>query len=150
MNPTDSQSSIVNPKYDPCRPFKEGDLVRMREVNGFPPCDRNHCAFLKEGEIGELGKKVKGNDFEVFFSLWKNKIIDSAYFELVAPAEENGDRFFLHRSIGLYDSRYEIYHGSYRDATFVCSFSDKFFTKEKAEEEIAILCSLHQQPAKEN
>ena len=68
MNPTDSQSSIVNSQSqcDPCRPFKEGDLVRMREVNGSPPCDRNHCVFLKEGEIGELGKKTKATTLKCF------------------------------------------------------------------------------------
>ena len=152
MNPSNSQSSIVNSQSQcaPFRPFQTGDLVRIRKVNGCLPCGGVFSKPINRETIGELGEKTVGNTFAVFFDLYDTEEVDSAYLELVAPAEENGGRFFLHHSINYKDSRYEIYHGAFSNATLVCSLSDKYYTKEKAEEEIAKLRALHQQPAKEN
>ena len=153
MNPApseNSQQSSEKPDAPTFRPFQPGDRVRLRKVNGNLPYCRHSEFSLKEGVVVELGENIGGNDFEVFSGPWNKNIVDSAYFELVAPAEENGDRFFLYRSAGLSAGRYEIYHGSFREPTFVCSLSEKYYTKEKAEEEIAILSALNQQPVKKN
>ena len=154
MNPTDNQSSIVNSQSSidtpTFRPFQPGDRVRIRQVNGCFPYSAFPSILIQRKTIGELGKKVEGNIFEVFFGLYDMVTVDSAYLELVTPAKENGDRFFLHLSIGYKERRYEIYHGSFSKATFVCSFSDKYYTKEKAEEEIARLRAQYQQPVKKN
>lgn len=153
MNPAPSENSQQSTEKNDAptfRPFQMGDLVRLRKVNGNLPCDRHSNIIFKEGEVVELGENIGGNDFEVFSGPWKKKVVDSGYFELVSPAEEKGARFFLYYSKGLSDGRYEIYCGSFREPTFVCALSEKYYTKEKTEEEIARLSALNQQPVKKN
>ena len=145
-----SQQSTENPDAPTFRPFQEGDLVRIRKVNGCFPRDSFTNLPISREVIGELGKKSGGNIFEVYVGPGEMRTVDLAYLELVSPAEENGDHFFLDHVPGLSYSRYVIYHGSFREPTFVCAFSDKYYTKEKAEEEIAILSALNQQPVKKN
>lgn len=85
--PSDSQSSTVNsqPKYDPTRPFKEGDRVRYCERDG------RKLFRLQDGAIYEV-KSNEGDAGTVEIWLWKEAVRYGSYpynvFELVTPVEE--------------------------------------------------------------
>lgn len=78
-----------NPKHDPCRPFREGDVVRFRKVNGnLPQCRYNGNVGIKEGDIGTIVRYNERNCYWVNFHENINWCLDAAYFELVTPVEE--------------------------------------------------------------
>ena len=53
-----SQQSTENPDAPTFRPFQEGDLVRIRKVNGCFPRDSFTNLPISREVIGELGKKA--------------------------------------------------------------------------------------------
>lgn len=42
-----TKNTAPAPKYDPCRKFRKGDKVRLREYNGRPPYDYWHKQVIK-------------------------------------------------------------------------------------------------------
>lgn len=75
-------------KYDPNRPFREGDIVRFKKVNGNNARCRYNGTEIKEGSLGRIYRKEGRNCFWVEFHVHHIWCLDAAYFELVAPVEE--------------------------------------------------------------
>lgn len=73
------------PKYDPCRPFKEGDEVRVVENKGRKQKCSGSLATVKNDE--EENKVLITIDGD---GIWW---IDAAYLELITPAEEREPYF---------------------------------------------------------
>ena len=76
------------PKHDPCRPFREGDVVRFMKVNGNNARCRYNGVEIKEGSIGRIVKEEGRNCFWVKFDVHHNWCLDAAYFELITPVEK--------------------------------------------------------------
>ena len=88
--PSDSQSSTVNSqsKYDPCRLFKKGDIVRLKEWNGrcpaLPEDWKHNNGLFKVHEDEKFNSSV-----EITRENSKNVYIAPiCYLELVTPVEE--------------------------------------------------------------
>lgn len=77
-----------SPKHDPCRQFREGDVVRFRKVNGNNARCRYNGVEIKEGSLGRIVKEEGRNCFWVKFDVHHNWCLDAAYFELITPVEE--------------------------------------------------------------
>ena len=73
------------PKHDPTRPFKKGDVVRIRKVNGNLPKCRYNGITAKEGTIGTITSDGERNCYWVKLSINTSWCWDCAYFELVTP-----------------------------------------------------------------
>ena len=85
--PTDSQSSTVN-KYDPCRLFRKGDIVRLKEWNGRCPALPEDWKF--DNELFKVHEDEKFNS-SVEITREKSKTVYIApicFLELVTPVEE--------------------------------------------------------------
>lgn len=82
------KTEVTTPKYDPCRPFREGDVVRFRKVNGNNARCRYNGVEIKEGSLGRIVKDGGRNCFWVEFDVHHNWCLDAAYFELITPVEE--------------------------------------------------------------
>lgn len=74
------------PKYDPRRPFRRGDKVRVVECKG------RNCTGCELGSIGEIALDEGEDDpihgIGVDFEDGSAVYIDPAYLELVIPVEE--------------------------------------------------------------
>ena len=87
-----SQISLPsNPKYNPNRLFKKGDIVESKDVNGRPAIGRLEGTIVK---IPSGQYIVSGNESEnenhlvsIFMSDGRECDIDPAYLELLVPAE---------------------------------------------------------------
>lgn len=75
------------PKYDPCRPFREGDIVTPCQVKG------RWCSSAWKGRAGMHFIVTKDEDGEATMRVKDpdsvaDQLVDVAYFQLVSPIEE--------------------------------------------------------------
>lgn len=73
---------LVNAKYDPCRLFNKGDIVRVHDWNG--------RKTLRDGHVGFVAENEKSNgEVELSIDGWRNGVFYHAcHLELVTPVEE--------------------------------------------------------------
>ena len=88
LNPSRFSLPLEQPKHDPCRPFREGDVVRFRKVNGNNARCRYNGVEIEEGSLGKIVRDGSRNCFWVEFDINREWCLDAAYFELVTPVEE--------------------------------------------------------------
>lgn len=84
--PSKHGTSVPTPKHDPCRLFKKGDKVRVKNTNG-----RHYNSWSKKVENQIF--VVAGDEIEhanVYLDVGGNRSygVDPAYLELVTPVEE--------------------------------------------------------------
>ena len=82
------------PKYDPCRKFRKGDIVRLREYNGRKPYDYWHKQVIKNfgAKLDTVleDEKDSGN-VDIFQDAPIDELtvrVNSCHLELVTPVEE--------------------------------------------------------------
>lgn len=88
------------PKHDPCRKFRKGDIVRLREYNGRKPYDYLHKQVIKnfgakldtvlEDELDSGNVYIFQNAPIDELTVWVN----SCHLELVTPVEER-DKYIV-------------------------------------------------------
>lgn len=77
------------PKYDPCREYKEGDVVRYKPCNG-----REHKCFTDDEFFCERNLTViaaedsTSHNVMVMSQDGRTKIVEFCYLELITPVEE--------------------------------------------------------------
>lgn len=85
----------TKPKYDPCRKFRKGDIVRLREYNGRKPYDFWHKQTIKHfgAKLDTVYEDEKEDSGHV--DIYQDAPIDelmvrvhASYLELVTPVEE--------------------------------------------------------------
>lgn len=121
------------PKYDPCRKFREGDIVEPCSVKGrwqSPAwAGRSGIRFtVVEDEIEEGIISVKDPDACTY------SYTDAVYFQLVTPVEEL-EPYSVHE----YDSVYEVQRGTLTFSVFYKTKYGANAAKEAAEAECARL-----------
>ena len=111
--PSEHGTSVPPPKYDPCRPFKKGDIVEPKIVNGrifdkyVDPITGKKCVVIfDEKKYGFVFISHEGHTYS----------IDPAYLELVTPVEEQEpykvwDTTFSF-NVGVEDSKAVFYYGA--------------------------------------
>ena len=57
----EKQTDSACSKYDPCRKFRKGDIVRFKKVNGNNARCRYNGTEIKEGSLGRISKKEGRN-----------------------------------------------------------------------------------------
>ena len=82
-----AQAFTPLPKYDPCRPFREGDIVTPCQVKG------RWCSSAWKGRAGMHFIVTKDEDGEATMRVKDpdsvtDQLVDVAYFQLVSPIEE--------------------------------------------------------------
>ena len=82
-----AQAFTPLPKYDPCRPFREGDIVTPCQVKG------RWCSSAWKGRAGMRFIVTKDEDGEATMRVKDpdsvtDQLVDVAYFQLVSPIEE--------------------------------------------------------------
>lgn len=122
-----TKNTEPSPKYDPCREFRIGDVVRVRKIHGnLPQCRYNGMVKVKEGDCCTIHDKEHRNCYWITTPSGDNWCFDIAYFELVTPVEGyfqvEGD-----------EDEQEFY--VVKGARFVASYGygpDDFYKKEEA------------------
>lgn len=101
LSPKELEAFSALPKYDPCRPFRKGDKVRLCEYNGRAPFDNEN---FEQEEAGQLCIIAENEDYENAYSLhvWKLEDMEREpddgerpwfafplmFMELITPVEE--------------------------------------------------------------
>lgn len=112
------------PKYDPCRPFKQGDRVKPRIVYGRKPVcgidgvavQINSVDLIVESNEG----KRKNGTVDIKFPCGTIGAIDPVYLELVTPVEEM-EPYHINEIFDIDDGKligYEVAHGDTRESIF--------------------------------
>jgi hypothetical protein len=84
------------PKYDSCRKFKKGDIVRLREYNGRKPYDYWHKQTIKHfgAKLDTvLEDELDSGNVDIFQDAPIDELtvrVNSCHLELVTPVEELG------------------------------------------------------------
>lgn len=131
LPPSEHGTSVPTPKYDPCRPFKNGDIVRYVERDGrsyvdAPPVGATCCVCVGEDSVGMVSVEFEFSENE------EPAVHDVPFYhlELVTPVEEL-------ESFGVRYSKdkncVEVYHRRHKHtvAAFYCIGG---ITREQAEE----------------
>ena len=85
---------LSSPKYDPCRKFRKGDIVRLRAYNGRKPYDYWHKQVIKNyGENLDtvLENELDSGNVDIFQDAPIDELtvrVHSCHLELVTPGEE--------------------------------------------------------------
>lgn len=81
-------------KYDPCRKFRKGDMVRVVEWNGRD--------IARVGEIGHVVSDEHNSRVELAIDGWTKEVYYPAcHLKLVAPVEEQ-EPYFIEKSSNSY------------------------------------------------
>lgn len=113
------------PKYDPCRPYREGDKVRYVKRNG-RFCPGSH-AF--EEQLSLLGTVVNDEQLDCFVVVnfgneGDNYLLDPAYLELETPVEELGPYYVEPSTLQTY---WEIWRRDSKDGdTLVVTYKNDY------------------------
>lgn len=84
----------VYPKYDPCRKFKKGDIVRLKAYNGRKPYDFWHKQTIEHfGAKPDtvLADELESGNVDIFQDAPIDELtvrVHASYLELVTPVEE--------------------------------------------------------------
>ncbi len=82
------------PKYDPCRKFRKGDMVRVVEWNGRD--------IARVGEIGHVVSDEHNCRVEIAIDGWKKEVYYPAcHLKLIIPVEE-GEPYFIEETSNGY------------------------------------------------
>lgn len=136
---SDLQQPAEKPKYDPCRLFKNGDEVCLREHNGRNPYDfLNKCTIERYGLslFRVLNDELESGDVDIKCEFGGEQVmrIHCSHIELVTPVEELEPYFVA------YDDKFYHVHKKGEDAALAVYYETKHpHAKEAAEAECARL-----------
>jgi hypothetical protein len=95
------------PKYDPCREYKEGDVVRYKPCNGREHKSFTDDEFFCDGNLTVIAAEDStSHNVMVMSQDGRTKIVEFCYLELITPVEEMEPY-----SVREYDEVYEVQKG---------------------------------------
>lgn len=113
---------LSSPKYDPCRKFRKGDLVRLKAYNGRKPYDFWHKQTIEHfgAKLDTvLADELDSGNVDIFQDAPIDELtvrVHASHLELVTPVEEL-ETYYIEESTGkitLLNKHDPIFHKSWQ------------------------------------